>query len=100
MANLNITEYSGILAYWTTASAQMVVQPSVTVQNVAIAGASAQSAAFNANTNIIRINTDAICAVLVGSSPTALTSSTRLVVGQTEYFGVKAGDKIAVIATT
>lgn len=81
---------------------QGVVQaPAVAEQTVAIGGASAQSAAFNAATKIIRVHTDAICSIKVGgTNPTATATTMRMAAGQVEYFGVAPGDKIAVITNT
>ena len=65
-------------------------------------GTHAESAAFGANTTIIRVHNDSggpIC-VLIGTTPVATTSNARMSSDQTEYFCVKASDKISVIATT
>ena len=67
-------------------------------QTIAIGGGSLQSNAFSANTNLIRVNCDSICSILIGSNPTATTSTARMAANQTEYFGVAPGSKIAVIS--
>lgn len=90
MAVLYITEYLGPTA----------VDPPLAEQTVAIGGTSAQSSAFNANTRYIRIHTDAICSVLVGSNPTATATKKRMAAGQTEYVAVAGAHKIAVITNT
>lgn len=77
-----------------------VQEPEITTQTVAIGVGSAQSAAFNQNTRYIRVHTDAICSILIGSNPTALVTSKRLAANQTEYFTVSPGHKLAVIANT
>jgi hypothetical protein len=73
-------------------------------QSVAIGGASVQSSAFDTNTTLIRVHTDAICAIKIGANPTAIaaggTGTTRMAASTTEYYGVKPGDLIAVIAST
>lgn len=75
--------------------------PGVAKQTVAITGSSVQSAAFNAATMIIRVHADAICSIEIGgASPTATTTSMRFIAGQTEYFLVNPGDKLAVITNT
>ena len=81
-------------------SAQVAMLPSLAEQRINIGGTSAASAAFGSGTLLIRVHTDSICHITVGSNPTATNSMARMVAGQTEYFGVKAGDKIAVIAGT
>lgn len=75
-------------------------EPAVTTQAVAIGGASAQSAAFNARTKFIRLHTDAICSVKFGANPTATADDLRMAANQTEFFGVVGGQKVAVISNT
>lgn len=101
MANLRITEFPG-LGGGSNETAQMAGTPATAEQVVAIGAGSTQSAPFNAATRIVRLHAEAICAVAVGgSNPTASgTNSARLIAGQTEYFAVKPGDKIAVIQST
>jgi hypothetical protein len=101
MANLRITGFSG-LGGGRNDDVQAVAGPPTEEQIVAIGGASAPSAAFAANTTIVRLHAEAICAVYVGGqNPTATAGqSARMLAGQTEYFRVVAGDKLAVIADT
>lgn len=109
MATLYITEFAD-LAFATTPAAshaprelgqaaQQAPGP-VAEQTVAIGGSSTQSNAFNAATTLVRIHTDSVCSILFGNSPTVTTSSARLASGQTEYFGVYPGTKVAVISNT
>lgn len=101
MATLYITEFAFEGADYTGHEVQVAMQPPVAEQTVAIAGASAQSAALNGNTRLVRVSPDAICSVLFGSNPTALTTSMRMAAGQVEYFAVQPGTtKIAVISNT
>ena len=81
---------------------QIAKMPPLAEQRVAIGGASAASAAFNASTSIIRVHTDAICSISIGAAPTATTSMIRLAADQTEYFAVPKGKsyKIANISNT
>lgn len=82
----------------------------VASQSIAIGATSAPSAAFNAKTNLIRVHAEALCAVEIGGSlvggltagavPVAVAPNGRMVVGQTEYFIVSPGDKLAVITST
>lgn len=99
MAVLFIAEFEHI-ARMPNGPVQIAEMPAVAEQTVAIGGSSTQSSAFNAATNYIRVHTDAICSILIGSNPTATSSKTRMAADQTEYFKVKAGDKIAVITNT
>ena len=102
MAVLFITEYAR--QGRDAAGYRMVVaeEPPLASQVVTIAGASAQSSAFNAKTHLIRISTDAICSIEFGANPTALTTSRRMPANSTEYFAVPPGAsyKVAVISNT
>lgn len=99
MAVLYVTEYA-TAAVDQGRAVPVGYGPPVVNQTVAIGGASVQSAAFNANTRLIRVHSDAICSILVGSNPTATTSTARMAANQTEYFGVAPTHKIAVITNT
>ncbi len=79
---------------------QAGMQPSLTTQTVAIGGSSTQSSAFNAATRFVRIHTDAICSYAFGANPTATSSKPRMAAGQTEYFAVTPGHKVAIITNT
>lgn len=82
-----------------TVTYQAVKTPPTASQKITITGASARSAAFNAATTIIRVTADVACSIEIGgTAPTATTSSARFTAGQTEYFLVAPGDKLAVIA--
>jgi hypothetical protein len=100
MANVRVTEYTG-LGSDPNGSVQAVAGPATKEQIVAI-GVLALSAGFNAATTIIRVHAEAICAIAVGgTAPVATTgTSARMIAGQTEYFRVVPGDKIAVITDT
>ena len=91
MASLYITEFvdgAGALQ-----AAQM---PPQAEQKLTISGTSAASAAIAAK--VVRVHTDTACHVAFGASPTATVSNLRMPADSTEYFGVTAGHKIAVVA--
>jgi hypothetical protein len=98
MTTLYITEYAGTLAENT----QVSHDPPLAEQTVANAGGATQSAAFNASTRLIRLHTDSICSVLIGTNPVATTSSGRMAANTTEYRGVVAGQnmRLSVILNT
>lgn len=74
----------------------------VTEQTVAIGAGSVQSAAFQNSTQLVLVNTDAICSILVGVNPTAVATKHRLPAGGSYLFAVpkNSGLKIAVITNT
>ena len=99
MPKLYITEFAGGMTYpVSNAPAPAAALPAVGTQVVSFTGASTQSLALGASTRLVRLNTDAPCHILVGEAPTASLTSLRLSAEATEYFGVRPGDKIAVIA--
>lgn len=101
MAKLYIAEFNRSDADVRSHAQVAACPPLIEQTPVAIGGASAQSAAFGDQTNLIRLHADAICSVKVGgTNPTATASTMRLAADQTEYFAVKPGDKVAVISNT
>ena len=72
MAVLYITEYAtlGVQQVGGMVS-QTPQEPPLAEQTVAISGSSAQSSAFNAQTTLVRLHTDAICSIEFGTNPTA-----------------------------
>lgn len=95
-ANLFVTEFAAappVSVYYQAAKA-----PAIANQVLAIGGTSVPSVAFGLATGLVRIHADVACHVVMGgTSPIATSSSMRLSAGQTEYFVVLAGDKLAVI---
>jgi hypothetical protein len=77
--------------------AQIAHMPAISSENVTSSGTSAQSAAFGNNCRFVRIATDTTVRILFAANPTALQTSIRLLADTAEYFGVVAGQKVAVI---
>ncbi len=99
MPNLHITEFERLVPPGSVGGqAPAVTLPPIANKLVAIAGASAQSTAISGNAPLVRLHAEAACHVAVGKNPTATTDHMRMAAGQTEYFGINPGDKIAVIA--
>jgi hypothetical protein len=101
MATAFIREYADI-AHTYSKSVQAGAEPANTDQTVTTSASSAQSAAFNTNTRVIAISTPAAQAVacLFGDNPTATTSNLRLPANSIFFFGVKPGQKVALIDVT
>lgn len=102
MAKVYISEYQeGAKEYPTPRPIAAAQEPTVAEQTpITSSGTSAQSAAFNSTTKLVRIHTDGIISVAFGVNPTADVNSKRLAANTTEYFGVRPGDKVAVITNT
>lgn len=102
MATLYITEFIGQGLDQNARSIPITSQPANAEQTVAIGASSAQSSAFQGNTNIIRLHTDVICSVEFGTNPTATATKARMAANQTEYFWVpqQSSYKVAVITNT
>ncbi len=103
MATLIIVEFGNIQAYPTTESAQIAKTPPVAIQAMALTSTSSTScAAFNGNTQIVRLQSDTNCYITFGalgtSVATAVATSMPLSAGQPEYFGVNGGAGTSVLA--
>lgn len=97
MALLFVTEFERPRNQWVDIAN---APPLVDQTPVVIGAGSLQSAAFNAKTAMIRVETDSICSIAFGTNPTATTSNMRMNANDCEYFSVSPNMKIAVIANT
>ena len=103
MASLYIEEFQGVgqpqqQRDFIGAALATADRPSLSQPVISIGGSSTPSQPFARDTILIRVHTDAICSVKVGGlTPVATTGSMRLAANQTEYFGVKQGEYLAVI---
>ena len=99
MAKLYITEYTRAANHGDIGGLVPMAQiPALTTQVLDITGTSAKSAGFDQACRFVRVHTDVTCHIATGDDPTATTNSMRLAADQTEYFGIRPGQKIAVIA--
>lgn len=97
-AKCYVKEYNS-MGVATNGQPQVANEPAVTDQTaVDFSGGAAQSAAFNSATRYIRVWCDAQASFLVGTNPTATNAMSPLSASLPEYFGVKAGQKISVVA--
>lgn len=82
---------------------QSPLEPSTKTQTIAIGATSAQCAvAFDAETTIVELHTDAICSYKFGKDPTAKTTDHRMAANGSKFFCVEpnSGLKVAVISNT
>ncbi len=101
MATLYVTEYARV-AFDPNGPLAMPEEPPLASQTIAIGSGSVASAAFNVATRFVRLNTDAVCSVAFGNSPTATAIVARMSANQTEYHGVPQGGgyQVAVITNS
>lgn len=97
MATLKVTE--GAVSGMQSPVLSQVMKLKGVVQNpVSFTGTAGRSAAFASATRIIRVVSDANCAVKVGASDVmAVATDTPLQAGKEEYFLVDGGDYISAI---
>lgn len=88
MAFLYVTEFNNMGVANNAPVIQAASQPPIAEQTVANAGASTQSATFNALTRFVRLSTDTACCFAFGTNPTATVANARLAPNTTEYFAV------------
>ncbi|OXE35719.1 MAG: hypothetical protein CGW95_12255 [Phenylobacterium zucineum] len=103
MAKLYVTEFQQQGADLQGVAIPIGKQPASIDQTPVVIGAgSLQSAAFSAQTCLVRIHTDAICSIAFGTNPTASANTMRMGANTTEYFSVLPGSamKVAVITNT
>jgi hypothetical protein len=98
MGIMYITEYQSA-DVGTGGAIQVAHEPRIADQVITFT-THVESAAFNAKTKLVRLETDSICSFTIGTTPTATTSMSRMVAGQTEYFGVNPGDKVSAVSNT
>lgn len=81
-------------------SIQAPLEPALASQIKAIGATSIQSNAFQPDTSIVLLATDAICSVEFGEDPTATASSLRLAANSSQFFAVKPGSNLKVAVIT
>jgi hypothetical protein len=99
MATLYITEFSFQGKDGASDTIPAAMQLPLAEQTRTVSSTSAQSSTLNAQTTLVRLQTDTACFVLFGTNPTATVSKMPLAVNTPEYFcvPVNSGFKIAAI---
>lgn len=97
MATFYVTEFSRSAHDGVGVAIPAGLEPSHRTQTITIAGTSAQAAEMITR-RFVRVHAEAACHYKVSTDPTATTSDTKMAAGQTEFFGIVPGMKIAVIA--
>lgn len=97
---LDISHYREIARDVLGSSVQAGREPALSTDQVVIGAGSLQSAPFPDNCALIRVHAAVTCRIAIGADPTAAATSPRMAAGQTEFFGVMPGHRIAVITST
>lgn len=101
MATINITEANSLAALGGTTAQLALGTPFTAVQNHTLTTTSTTSNAFNASTRFVSVNADAACFIVFGTTTASLTASvtngTRILTGETRYFGVVGGGVVSAI---
>lgn len=98
MAVANIKEFVGLPTNGSGQVVPVVSSQDQTNNNVTFT-TTTQSAAFQPNTRFIRVVCPVACHLEFGENPTATTASLYLPADTVEYFGVKPGEKVALVET-
>ena len=105
MATAYLREYADVAVTFSKVM-QAGAEPAIADQTISTSGTTAASAAFNANTRVVAVSTPAAQAVACqfsltpGATPTATVTNLRLPANSIVFFGVRPGDKIALIDVT
>lgn len=100
MAVVDVSEYDRMPVDAQGAYLQTGLEPAKVVQQLAISGSPANSAAFDQGTKFIRVHTDGAIRYQVGPTAVASATDARIAANTTEYFGVRPGARISIIQTT
>ena len=96
---LDIVEYKDLARDASGGSIATGAEPNLRVQQLPVVSQSSQSSAFVDGTTFVRVHSSEACRVAFGANPTADATSMRLAPNSTEFFGVRSGHKVAVIAS-
>jgi len=101
MAYLYVSEYSRI-AGDAGGNIPMSYEAPLADYTVSVGSGSVQGPVFQSATRYVRLHSDSICSVLIGSNPTVTTSNGRMAANQTEYRSIPqgVGYQVAVIANS
>jgi hypothetical protein len=97
MSYLSVVEFQQVGRDYNSSPLPAGKLPGLATQNVSFTGTANESAAFNAETNFIRVVSDVDARVSVGEDPSATQDDVLIAAGQAEYFGVTPGHKISAI---
>jgi hypothetical protein len=109
MSNMYVTEYRGVGTNSPVdngMSVQAAKQPSLGDQKIAFTGTPGISAAFNAQTRLVRIHVDGIASIrfskpdAAGAGTNAAVTNKRMAADTTEYFAVDPGMFVSAITNT
>lgn len=95
-----ITEYRALARDGFEFHVAAGAEPNLAEQAITVSGTSAQSSAFNGSTAFVMVHTSEVVCLKFGVNPTAVTTAHRLGSGETRFYGVVPGQKLAAIVGT
>lgn len=98
MGTLYITEFGNCGDDRRGRQVQAALQPVIAEQAVTTSATSAQSAALNSATALVRLQASTDVSILFGVDPTATAAKMRLTAGAPEYFSVTPGLSLKIAA--
>jgi hypothetical protein len=99
MTKLYVTEYDKV-ATNRESVVPVAVQPYIAAQVVDYGAGEAHSAAFNASTRFISVESDAICSIKIAVNAVATTGNDRMIAGERQWFAVTPGQRISGITNS
>jgi hypothetical protein len=95
MATAWVTEYANLARDGQHYSTPLPQEPAITTQTFTFT-THAESAAFNEQTNFVRVYASAAARIAFGASPTAIAGSTPIAATVDYWFGVHPGQKVSI----
>ncbi len=97
---VDITEYAFLARDGANQTIPAGQEPQLANHQITPSALSQQTAAFAGGATLVRVHTDEAIRIEIGGDPTAASTSKRMAANTTEFFGVRGGQKAAVVSTT
>jgi hypothetical protein len=95
---LYITEYSSMAIDGRNSVIPAPITPPLAEQCIEVGLSSTESEPFQGSTKFIAVSPDEACCIAFGVHPEATNVAHRIFAGETRYYGVHQGHRLAVIA--